>query len=335
MLHFPPLSEAFLASTVAIVVGVLLDAVLGDPPNLPHLVRAIGWLIERSEKLLRRKTPDSPEQELRQGRWLVLSVLGIVGALMFVLLGGAYFISIWLGAALEALLAWQCIALQDLKVQSTRVQRDLAAGNIDAARGDLSLIVGRDTETLNEPEIARAAVETVAENTSDGVIAPLLALLLAGGFGGAIYKAVNTLDSMVGYRNERYEYFGRAGAKLDDLFNWVPARLSALLLILAAALARNDWKGAWRIWRRDHANHQSPNSAHPEAAVAGALGVQLGGSASYHGVPSQKPLIGDPKRPLEYTDIAKANKLARISAYSLLIPLVLARLILWEVIWHV
>jgi adenosylcobinamide-phosphate synthase len=196
-------------------------------------------------------------------------------------------------------LSWHCLAARSLQQESALVADALGGGDLAAARKSLSFIVGRDTADLAEPEIWRGAVETVAENSSDGVIAPLFCLMLGGPVLGLAYKAVNTLDSMVGYKNETYLLFGRASAKFDDLANWLPARLTGLLIVMAAPAAGLSAAGAWRIMRRDGRNHSSPNSGIPEAAVAGALGVQLGGTISYFGRPVAKPTIGDPRRPLD------------------------------------
>ena len=191
-----------------------------------------------------------------------------------------------------------------------KVCRALKAGEVEAARRAVSMIVGRDTANLTAEGITKAAVETVAENASDGVIAPLCWMFVLGPVGGVFYKAVNTMDSMVGYRNEKYLYFGRAAARLDDLVNWIPARLTALFFVLAAYILPGlDGAGAWRIWRRDRRCHKSPNSAQGESACAGALGVQLAGDAWYFGVLHRKPTIGDDTRPVEPEDIVRVNRM--------------------------
>jgi adenosylcobinamide-phosphate synthase len=194
------------------------------------------------------------------------------------------------------------------------------------------MIVGRDTENLDEPGVTRAAVETVAESTADGVIAPMLYMLFGGAALGCLYKAVNTMDSMVGYRNERYLYFGRAGARLDDVFGYLPARMAAMLIIASAAFLRQNARQAYRIWRRDRRNHASPNSGHTEAACAGALGVRLAGPAAYSGVPRLKPYIGDGLRPIVPEDIKIANRLLYMSAALMLALAVIARGVLYAVL---
>ena len=215
----------------------------------------------------------------------------------------------WLFFALEVFWSFQILAARSLKSESMKVYEALKNGSLEEARKAVSMIVGRDTQNLTEEGVAKAAVETVAENSSDGVVAPLIFLSLGGPVLGFFYKAVNTLDSMVGYKNDRYLYFGRFSAKLDDVLNFIPSRLSGLLLVAASPLAGLDGKGAWRIFRRDRKNHASPNSAQTEAAAAGALGVQLAGDAYYFGKLYKKPTIGDPLRPVEYEDIRRVNRL--------------------------
>ncbi|EJW98856.1 cobalamin biosynthesis protein CobD [gut metagenome] len=213
------------------------------------------------------------------------------------------------GFLLEVCMCWQMLAAKSLKTESMKVYERLQEKDVEGARYAVSMIVGRDTAVLDEEGITKAAVETVAENTSDGVIAPLFYMMLAGGVGAYFYKAVNTLDSMVGYKNETYQYFGTCAAKLDDVVNYLPARLSAFFMILAAAVEGFAWKEAVRIYRRDRRNHASPNSAQTEAVMAGALEVQLAGNAWYFGKQYEKPTIGDAKRKIEAKDIQRANQL--------------------------
>ena len=208
----------------------------------------------------------------------------------------------------------QALAAKGLVQESTIVYWELVKDDLPAARKAVSRIVGRDTEALTAEGVTKAAVETVAEYASDGVIAPLLYMLLGGAPLALTYKAINTMDSMLGYKNEKYLYFGRAAAKLDDVANYIPSRLAALLWIMAAAFTRNDAKGAWRIWRRDRRNHASPNSAQTESACAGALGVQLAGPAYYFGEYYPKPTIGDPLRPIEPEDILRADRMMYVAS---------------------
>jgi len=293
------------AETIIIPAAVLLDWLMGDPRWLPHPVVLIGRLIAFLEKHLRKMF----RNELFGGALLLLLTAGITAALAALLLKMAYAISPAAGFAVELFLSWSCLAARSLHLQSALVAGALADGDPAGARRQLAFIVGRDTAELAEPEIWRGTVETVAENTADGVIAPLLCLMLGGPVLGLAYKAVNTLDSMVGYKNEKYLLFGRASARFDDLANWLPARLTGLLLVVAAPVTGLSMQGAWRIMRRDGRNHSSPNSGIPEAAAAGALGVQLGGTNYYFGRPVAKPTIGEPLHPLAYRDWLGAVRL--------------------------
>ena len=323
--------ELLIASTAAIALGSLLDRAIGDPRGMPHLVRGIGTLISRLE---RRLLPDEPTPRIarRNGSILVTLVLAIVTLTGLLVLVIAYMISIWLGILVEALLVFQCLAVKSLRDESMKVAASLQAGDLVQARQDVSMIVGRDTAQLDETQVTRAAVETVAESTSDGVVSPLFAMLLAGGLGGVVYKAINTMDSMLGYKNERYLDFGRAAAKLDDFANWLPARLAGFLMVVAAHLSDATGAGAWRIWRRDHAQHASPNSGHTEAACAGALQIQLGGPSHYRGVLQDKPVLGDPIREIRVTDIEAANRLMSVTAWLALTLVIVIRLAIWVVI---
>lgn len=323
--------ELILASTIALAFGSLLDRVLGDPKGMPHAVRGIGSLISHLEKRLLTNAPD-PKTARRNGLLLVIIVLAVVaiaGAATLVL---AYTISPWLGIAVESLLVFQCLAVKSLRDESMKVAESLESGNVAQARRDVAMIVGRDTAQLDEAGITRAAVETVAESSSDGVVAPLFAVFLAGGVGGMIYKAINTMDSMVGYQNQRYLDFGRTAARLDDFANWLPARLTGLFIVLAAALSDGNAGEAWRIWRRDHANHASPNSGHPEAACAGALQIQLGGPSYYQGVLHNKPVLGDSTRSIRVADIRSANRLMSIAGWLAVVLAILTRLAIWVVV---
>ncbi|UPU36664.1 adenosylcobinamide-phosphate synthase CbiB [Geomonas paludis] len=282
-------------SPVAVVLGaVLLDLVLGDPRALPHPVVGIGEMISSLEKPLRRMIPNVRVA----GVALLVITVGVSYALAASLIYAAYQLAPAAGFVVSLYLAWVSLAARSLHLESAKVVRALQEGDLPAARVALSYIVGRETAELDEPEIIRGAVETVAENTGDGVIAPLFYLLLGGPALAIAYKAVNTLDSMVGYKNDRYLEYGWASARFDDLANYVPARLTGLLMVLAAPLCGLDGDGAWRILRRDGRNHSSPNSGFPEAAAAGALGVRLGGANRYFGKIVEKPTIGDALLPL-------------------------------------
>lgn len=298
--------------------GFLLDLVLGDPCFLPHPVRLIGKLITALEKRLRRPQPAESGRKIRRGLAMVCVVLVVVATVAALCLWAAYRVHPCAGVLLEGLMTYQILAVKCLRVESMKVYRCLQEENLEQARDAVSMIVGRDTDGLDEEGIARAAIETVAENTSDGVIAPMLYLALGGPVLGFFYKAVNTMDSMVGYQNERYLYFGRAAAKLDDAVNFIPARISAFLMIMAAFLSGGDFSGrnAVRIYRRDRRKHASPNSAQTESVCAGALGIRLAGDARYGGKTVKKPYIGDALRTVEYEDIKRANRLMYVAAWS-------------------
>ena len=293
----------------AVLGGFLLDALFGDPAWLPHPVVLMGRCISALEKQLRTALPKTPRGELAGGAAvaavLPLGTLAVTGLACW----AAARLHPALGLALQMLWCGQALAAKGLAQESRNVYKELAKGDLPAARRAVARIVGRDTQNLTAAGVTRAAVETVAENTSDGVIAPLLYMLLGGAPLALTYKAINTMDSMLGYKNEKYLYFGRCAAKLDDAANWLPSRLAGLLWVAAAALTGNSARGAWRIWRRDRRRHASPNSAQTESACAGALGVQLAGPAYYFGEYYDKPTIGDPLREIEPRDILRANRM--------------------------
>ncbi|MFP3153070.1 adenosylcobinamide-phosphate synthase CbiB [Lachnospiraceae bacterium ZAX-1] len=295
-------------SLCACMIGFLLDLILGDPKGWWHPVKGMGWLIDKLEKWLRRKIPKSPSGEFLGGIVLVLVVCGLSTAIPLVLLFIFYNINDRVGFVLEAIMCYAIMATKSLKVESMEVYHALEEGPM-MARRKLSMIVGRDTERLNEAGIIKATVETIAENTSDGSIAPLMFLMLGGPTLGFFYKAINTMDSMVGYKNDTYRYFGTAAAKTDDVVNWIPARFAARIMILASALQGFDAKNAMRIYRRDKTNHASPNAAHTEAVMAGAFGIKLAGDAWYFGQKHTKPTIGDFVREVSKDDIVNANHL--------------------------
>ena len=289
--------------------GFALDLLLGDPERVPHPVVYMGRAISALEKTLRRLFPKTDKGELAAGA--VLAVVMSAGTLTLTAfacfaLGKIHPALRW---AAEIIWCWQALAMRGLRDETIKVRDKLDTDTLDAARRQVSRVVGRDTAALSPEGVTKAAVETVAENFSDGVIAPLFWMLIGGAPLALCYKAINTMDSMVGYKNEKYLYFGSTPARLDDLANFIPARISALLLILSAALCGADAKGAYRIWRRDRRKHESPNSAQTESAMAGALGVRLAGPASYFGVIHEKPFIGDALRPIETEDITRANRL--------------------------
>lgn len=315
-------------TSLALLLGFVLDYFLGDPPAMPHLVVAMGKMIQGLETCLTSLFSPSKRGRLAAGVLLVCLMLLAWTLVPLGLLWASYRLSPWLGLAVETLLIFQLLAAQSLKRASLKVYQSLEEGPIDKARHDLSLIVGRDTQDLDPDAICKAAVETVAENASDGVVAPLFYLALAGPLAACLYKAINTMDSMLGYRNDRYLYFGRPAARLDDWANFLPARLTGILMVAASAMTGLDGKAAWRIYRRDRKQHASPNAGHPEAAMAGALGIQLGGPASYGGRQEDKPSLGDPLRPIQAQDILRANRLMYMTSLLMLVLALVFRLVL-------
>ncbi len=318
----------------AVFLGFLLDCVLGDPERLWHPIMGIGSMISFWKKHLRAWFSDS-----NCGRFWAGALLWFVVVIPSWLIPAAIlYLAGWLHPALafviETLFCWQIFAAKSLKQAALRVYRALCKGDLQEARKYVSWIVGRDTAHLDTAQVTKATVETVAENTSDGVIAPLVFLLIGGAPLGFAYKAVNTLDSMVGYKNEEFLYFGRFSAKMDDVWNFIPARLSGLLFVMCAKPARLDAKGAWKCFRRDRLQHASPNSAQTESACAGALGVQLAGNAYYFGKLYEKPTLGDAKRPIETEDIARANRLMYWVSVTAVCVLCAARWIIgWKLGW--
>lgn len=314
----------------ALVLGFVLDLLVGDPAGWPHLIRGFGWLIGRFERLFYRN-----ENKRVAGVLLVLATLLLTTGLPLLVLMGAWWVSPWVYLVVEGLLCWQLLAVRSLKVESRLVSRALEAGDLEGAREALAMIVGRDTAQLDEEAVVRATVETVAENSADGVCAPLFYIALGGAAAGCLYKATNTMDSMVGYKNERYERFGTAAARFDDVLNFLPARLCALLMVLASALVGLDWRGAWRIWRRDRRKHASPNSAQSESVMAGALGVRLAGPTAYGGTILEKPWIGDALRPLAIADVGRAHRLLFATAMLALAVGLVVRALLWCLVFFV
>ena len=304
---------------LALPAGFVLDLIFGDPRWLYHPVCLIGKLISLLEKGIRRIFPKSQKGELAGGCLEVLLVCGLCFLVPFGILHVLYGWQPWLGFLLETFWCYQLLATKSLKTESMKVYDRLVNGTLEEARYAVSMIVGRDTQNLTIEGVTKAAVETVAENTSDGVIAPLFYMVIGGALLGFGYKAVNTMDSMVGYKNEKYQYFGSAAAKFDDVVNYIPARLSAWLMILASAITHMDWKNAKKVFLRDRYNHKSPNSAQTESVMAGALDVQLAGDAWYFGKLCKKPTIGDAIREIEPEDIRRSHTLLYMTAVLALV----------------
>ncbi len=310
----------------ALLSGFGLDLLLGDPHSFPHPVVAIGKLISALEKLLRRLFPATRNGERLAGGILWVLVVSVSAGIPALLLWLCRSISPWLGLAAESVMCWQILAAKSLQTESMKVCRALSAGDTEGARHAVSMIVGRETARLDRQGIARAAVETVAENTSDGVVAPMVFLAIGGAPLGFFYKAVNTMDSMLGYIEPPYRDFGFVPAKMDDVMNYLPARLSGLLMLAAGTLLGMDARNGWRIFRRDRYNHASPNSAQTESVCAGLLGLRLAGDAWYHGALHKKPYIGDPLREVEPEDIPRACRLLYGTAFLSLALCALVRL---------
>ena len=317
--------KAFFIS-IPLLAGFIIDLILGDPYTLPHPVRAIGNLISRLEKFVRKKFPDNL---LIGGFFLATTVILITSGITFVILFAAYKIYFWLGIAVESIMCYYLIAPKCLRDESMKVYRALKENDTEKARKAVSMIVGRDTDRLDNSGIIRAAVETVAENTSDGVTAPLMFTALGGAIFGYLYKAANTMDSMIGYKNEKYAEIGYFAAKLDDILNYIPSRITALIMIFSSYMLKFNGKNAYKIWKRDRRKHASPNSAQTESVCAGALEIRLAGDAYYFGELHKKEYIGDDIRPIKNEDIRKANKLMYCTSVIVLILSIIFRAVIF------
>lgn len=306
-------------SLFALLFGFGIDLLVGDPHSIPHPVVGIGKLISFLEKGLRRLFPKTGGGEIAAGGVLWVLVAVICTVLPAGILFLCHRISPWLRLTVESIMCWQILATKALKDESMKVYTALESGDLEKSRHAVSMIVGRDTARLDDAGVTRAAVETVAENTSDGVVAPMLFLALGGAPLGFLYKAVNTMDSMLGYVEPPYKNIGLIPAKMDDAANFLPSRLSALLMLAAGFLLGLDGKNGWRIFRRDRRNHASPNSAQTESVCAGLLGVRLAGDAWYHGVLHKKKYIGDASREITHRDILLACRLLYLTAFLTLL----------------
>lgn len=301
-------------TVVAAVCGFIIDLIAGDPRWIYHPVCIIGNAISAMEKIMRKLFPDTQKGERAAGAVLAVIITVCSAAVPAVILFVLYKVCFVAGFAVEAFFCWQLLAARSLEKESGKVYKELKEGTLESARHAVSMIVGRDTQNLDREGVTKAAVETVAENTSDGVIAPLFYMMIGGPVWAFAYKAINTMDSMIGYNNDRYRYFGTVAARLDDVANYIPARLSALIMIAAAYLCGADGTQAWKIWKRDRRKHASPNSAQTESVMAGALDIRLAGNAWYFGKLHEKPYIGDPKRPVEPEDIRRSHQLMYMTA---------------------
>lgn len=311
---------------IGLIAGYVLDLIIGDPHEMPHLIRLIGSFIAFIENKIYK------DKKLN-GLFLVLTVISSVMAVTSIVAAICFKISFVIYIIFDAVITFYCLATKSLVNESKNVADDLVNDSIDKARKSLSMIVGRDTESLDEKAVLKATVETIAENSSDGVIAPMLYLCIGGPVLGTAYKAVNTMDSMVGYKNERYCNFGFFAAKLDDIMNFIPSRIAAVISILASLLCGFDALSAFKIWRRDRLNHKSPNSAQTEAVYAGALKLKLAGGAYYFGKWVEKPFIGDEIRQIEIADVYRAHKILYVSSIISLFMCVILLMITYAIFY--
>lgn len=315
----------------AVLLGFIADLIIGDPRWMYHPVCIIGNGISAGEKLLRRIFPETKAGERAAGCILAVAVVVLSAAVPAVILLILYHVSWIAGFIVETFFCYQLLATKSLKQESKKVYTELKEGTLESARKAVSMIVGRDTAALDEKGVTKAAVETVAENASDGVIAPLFYMMIGGAVWGFAYKAINTMDSMLGYKNEKYQYFGTVAARMDDVANFIPARISGLLMILASFLCGMNGRNAAAVYRRDRKKHASPNSAQTEAVMAGALDIQLAGDAWYFGILHKKPFIGDSNRPVEPEDIPRSHRMLYATAILALAVFGIIRfLLLWR-----
>ena len=317
------MADLLIYQTYAIIIGFIIDFFVGDPHAIPHPVVAIGKLISFLDRKLR--IGDSDKRDILRGVWTVLIVSAVSIAVPSLILWVMWKIHPVAYLAVNSIMCAQIVAARELVRECSAVEKALEKGDVEGARKAVSYVVGRDTEALDKEGICCAAVETIAENGSDGVIAPLFWMFLFGAVGGFFYKAVNTMDSMLGYKNEKYLYFGKAAAKTDDFVNFIPSRISALLMIVSCPLCHLDGKNAFRIFRRDRFKHKSPNAAQTESVFAGALNVRLNGPAFYGGILHEKEYLGDDTRPIAPADIRKSGHLMYTASFVMLIIGVLFR----------
>lgn len=296
----------------AVLLGYLLELLIGYAFNW-HPIMFIGNMISFFEKKLRKAFPNTEKGERKAGIFLVIIIVTLSTLIPAAILVVCFMIHKILGMTVEVLMCYSIFATHSLKKESMKVQKALQNEGLEAGQKAVAMIVGRDTNVLDEKGVVKATVETIAENSADGIIAPLIYMIIGGPVLGFFYKAINTMDSMVAYKNDKYINFGRAAAKLDDVANFIPARVAAILMIIASPLSGFNFKNAARIWKRDRFKHASPNSAQTEAVMAGALEVQLAGDAQYFNKVYKKPFIGDDIRPIEILDIGRANRLLYVT----------------------
>lgn len=316
-----------------LIIGFIFDLILGDPYDFPHPIRWVGSFISFWDKLM-YKEGDSNKSKYIKGMSIVIIVVMTFALITACLVYLFYKVNISIGIIFEGIISYYMIAPRSLKDESMKVYNAIESNNVEQARYAVSMIVGRDTKVLDKNGIIKAAVETVAENTSDGVTAPIMYMAFGGSIAGIIYKCVNTCDSMLGYKNDKYLYFGRFAAKLDDILNYIPSRLTALAMIVGAFLIKFDYKNAFKIWKRDRRNHASPNSAQTESVCAGALNLMLAGDAYYFGKLYKKKTIGDKNREIENEDIVRANKLMYATTYLVLAVSVIIRFMLFNTFYR-
>lgn len=314
----------------SLLISYILDLIMGDPEHSFHPIRIIGNNISFLEKIVRRALPDSPKFEIFGGSVLVLTNIVMASSVPILILFFCLNLNPFLTLVVDGALGYYLLSIKSLKAASLKIYETLEKGDIDEARRLLSFIVGRDTQNLNEEGIIKATVETVAENTADGAVAPMLYMAIGFSPLAYLYKAINTMDSMIAYKNEKYLYFGRFAAKIDDIANYIPARLSALFMIMASFFLGFNYKNAIKIFLRDRYKHASPNSAQTEAVCAGALEIKLAGDNYYFGKLYKKEYIGDAIRSISKEDIKKANSLLYVTSFISIVFCILIRiLILW------
>lgn len=316
---------SFVIAVLPLIIGFILDCIFGDPYRLPHPIRLIGRLISGLEKYVRKRF-----KNLRFGGvFLALIVLVLSTSVPLLMLFLSYKLSVIFGIIVESVFCYYLVAARCLRDESMKVYSAIRESDTERARAAVSMIVGRDTAVLDASGIIRAAVETVAENTSDGVTAPIMYIAFGGGALGFFYKAANTMDSMIGYKNEKYADLGRFAARLDDVLNYLPSRITAVIMIFSAYLIGFNGRNAFKIWKRDRRKHASPNSAQTESVCAGAQDIRLAGDAYYFGELHKKEYIGDNNRPIENEDIRRANRLMYCTSVIVLLIFAALRAIIF------